>query len=42
VGSCFRAVKKRDVIPANAGMQFYFNAELAARNWIPAFAGMTL
>jgi hypothetical protein len=29
------------VIPAKAGIQFYFSAEPAAWNWIPAFAGMT-
>jgi hypothetical protein len=31
-----------DVILSKAGIQFGFDAEFAAWNWIPAFAGMTL
>jgi hypothetical protein len=29
------------VIPAQAGIQVLKSVKLAARNWIPAFAGMT-
>jgi hypothetical protein len=35
-------LQNRAVIPAQAAIQFNFNAEPAAWNWIPACAGMTL
>jgi hypothetical protein len=35
------APRTHDVIPAKAGIQFFFDAESADWNWIPAFAGMT-
>jgi len=33
--------KFTNVIPAKAGIQFLPSTALAAKNWIPAFAGMT-
>jgi hypothetical protein len=35
------ALPNHRVIPAKAGIQFFQRAVPAARNWIPAFAGMT-
>jgi hypothetical protein len=34
--------KKHNVIPAKAGIQFQAASAVPERNWIPAFAGMTL
>jgi hypothetical protein len=34
--------RKNSVIPAKAGIHFDFRGELEKRQWIPAFAGMTM